>query len=76
MSPLKPRVKIVVDAEGGVEILGNRAGMEALAEYCNALRGLSDEEAKTAANHFEIADYMNNAVEGSVPTLLTLKLDL
>jgi len=36
----------------------------------------SDVEAKTPANHVHIADYMNNVVHGSVPALLTLRLDL
>jgi hypothetical protein len=49
---------------GEFEVVGNRAGLRDLAEVCFGLSQLSDDEAKTAANHYHIADYLNNAQEG------------
>ena len=60
----------------GFEIAGNREGLQGLAEVCLALSRLSDEEAKTAANHYHFADYMNNAEAGSVPLVILFKPDL
>ncbi|WHZ15545.1 MAG: hypothetical protein OJF52_002389 [Nitrospira sp.] len=62
--------------DGKIEIIGNRAGLKDLGEICLALSGLTDEEAKTPANHYHIADFMNNAELGSVETLITLNLNL
>jgi len=36
---------------------------------------MSDEDAKTAANHFIYADYMNSADDGSIPMMVCLTLD-
>jgi len=52
--------------------LGNRAGLKDLAEICRGLSKLSAEDAKTAANHYHIADYMNNAEEGSLQLIMRL----
>ena len=62
--------------DGEVEIWGNRAGLAWLGELCLGLSRLSDEEARTPANHYHIAEYMNNAEAGSVPLLFTLKVNL
>ncbi len=62
--------------DGEVEIWGNRAGLRDLRELCLGLSELTDEQANTAATHHHIADYMNNAEPGSVPLLITLKVDL
>lgn len=62
--------------DGEIEIIGNRAGLKDLGEICLALSCLTDEEARTAANHYHIADFMNNAEDGSVPMLVTLNLNL
>ena len=62
--------------DGEVEIWGNRAGLRWLGELCLGLSELSDEQAKTAANHHHIAEYMSNAEPGSVPLLVTLNLNL
>jgi len=61
---------------GEIEIQGNREGLKDLGEICLALSELSDEEAKTAANHVHFADYMNNAEDGSIPTTVLLKPNL
>jgi len=60
---------------GEVHIHGNRAGLKDLANVCEALSNLSDEEAKTAANHVTYADFMNSADEGSIPMMVCLILD-
>ena len=62
--------------DGEIEIIGNRAGLKDLGEICFALSDLSDEEAKTPANHYHIGEFMNNAEPGSVPMLITLKTNL
>ena len=60
------KLKVVRLNSGEVEIIGNRSGLRDLAEVCQALSNLSDEDAKTPANHYHIADYMSNAEEGSL----------
>ncbi len=66
----------IIYKDGEIEIIGNRKGLKDLADICVALSELSDEEAKTAANHYHLADYMNNLEEGSVPTTVLFKPDL
>jgi len=56
--------------KGEIEIVGNRAGLLGLAEMCDGLAGLTDEEAKTAANHYHVDEWMHNAEPGSVPLKL------
>ena len=70
------KLKVVRLDDGGVEIVGNRAGLKELAEVCRGLSELSDEEAKTAANHHHFADFMNNAEEGSLELVILYKPDL
>ena len=60
---------------GEIEITGNRAGLKDLAEVCKALSELSDDEAKTPANHYHISDFMNNAEEGSLELIILCKPD-
>lgn len=62
--------------EDGIEIAGDREGLQALADICVALSRLSDAEAHTPANHYHIADYMNTAEEGSIPLVILLNLNL
>lgn len=64
------KLKIVRLDSGEIELIGNRAGLHDLAEICRGLSELSDEDAKTAANHYHIADYMNNAEEGSLQLII------
>jgi hypothetical protein len=64
------KLKVVRTETGEVEILANRAALEDLAGVCKGLANLSDEEAATAANHYHIADYMNNAEEGSLSLII------
>ena len=70
------KLKVVRLQSGEVEIIGNRAGLRDLANVCCRLSELSDEEVKTGANHYHIADYMNNAEEGSLEVILLCKPDL
>ena len=59
--------------KGEVEIVGNRAGLEGLADMCSGLASLDEEAAKTAANHYHVDEWMNNAEPGSLP--LKIRLD-
>ena len=44
------RLKVMLE-KGEVQIHANRAGLRDLAKVCAGLSALSDEDAKTAANH-------------------------
>ena len=70
------KLKIVRLESGEIEIIANRAGLKDLAQVCIALIEVSDEEATTAANHYHIADYMNNAEEGSLELIVRYDPDL
>ena len=64
------KLKVIRLESGEIEIIGNRAGFKDLADVCQSLSELSDEEAKTAANHYHIADFMNNVEEGSLQLII------
>ncbi len=70
------KLKVVRLESGELEIQGNRAGLKDLAEVCKGLSDLTDEEAKTPANHYHIADYMNNAEEGSLELIILYDPDM
>ena len=70
------KLKVVRLDGGEVEVVANRAGLEELADVCRRLSELSDEEAKTAANHYHFADFMNNAEEGSLELIILYQPDL
>jgi hypothetical protein len=70
------KLKVVRLESGEIEIIGNRTGLKDLADVCNRLSDLSDEEATTGANHYHIVDYMNNAEEGSLELIILCKPDL
>ncbi|MFL6228559.1 MAG: hypothetical protein ACJ741_07240 [Pyrinomonadaceae bacterium] len=70
MSQESYKLKVRRLESGGVEIVGNRAGLSDLAEVCHRLSELSDEQARTAANHYHVADYMNNAEAGSLELII------
>ena len=70
------KLKVVRLNSGEIEIIGNRSGLKDLAEVCQGLSNLSDEDAKTPANHYHIADYMNNAEQGSLELLIRCDPDL
>ena len=75
MSREEYKLKVVRLESGEIEIVGNRAGLKDLADVCKSLSELSDEEAATAANHYHIADYMNNAEAGSLELIILCKPD-
>lgn len=75
MSNDEAKIKILYE-DGEIEIVGNREGLKFLAGVCSSLSELSDEEAKTAANHYHFADYMNTADDGSIPTMILYNPDL
>ena len=62
--------------EGGSPDTRQSCGTRDLAKVCAGLSALSDEDAKTAANHFIYADYMNSADDGSIPMMVCLTLDV
>ena len=62
------RMKVVRLDTG--EVIGNRDGLKDLAGVCQALSELSDDQAKTPANHYHIADYMNNDEDGSLELII------
>jgi hypothetical protein len=64
------KLKVTRLKGGEIEIIGNRTGLKDLADVCRGLSELSDEEAKTPANHYHIADYMSNAEEGSLELII------
>jgi hypothetical protein len=64
------KLRVVRLASGEIEIVGNRAGLRELTTVCRALSELSDEEATTPANHYHLADYMNNAESGSLEVII------
>ena len=76
MSLANYKLKVVRLESGEIEIVGNRSGLRDLAEICQGLSDLSDEDARTPANHYHIADYMNTAEEGSLELLIRYDPDL
>ena len=70
------KLTVVQSERGEIEIIANRAGLKDLAEVCVQLSELSDEQARTPANHYHIADFMNNAEEGSLQLIIVCDPDL
>ena len=70
------KLKVIKLESGEIEIIGNRAGLKDLADVCRGLSELSEEEVKTAANHYHVADHMNNAEEGSLGLIILCNPDL
>ncbi len=70
------KLKVVRLESGELEIQGNRAGLKDLAVVCQGLSELTDEQAKTPANHYHIADYLNNAEEGSLELIILYRPDM
>jgi hypothetical protein len=64
------KLRVVRLETGEIELIGNRAGLKDLAEVCQGLSELSNDAAETAANHYHIADYMNNAEDGSLQLII------
>ena len=76
MSQEPYKLKITELESGEIEIVGNRAALKDLADVCLGLSELSDEEVRTAANHYHVADYLNNAEEGSLGLTILCDPDL
>lgn len=66
------KMKIVEETPGALEIVGNREGLRFLGKICTSLSNLSDEDAKTAANHYHFAEFFGNLEQGSVKELIVL----
>ena len=69
-------LKVVRLENGEIEIQANRAALRDLAKVCQGLSELTDDQAKTSANHYHIADYMNNAEEDSLELIILLRPDM
>ena len=69
------KLKVTHLESGEIEITANRAGLKDLADMCQKLSELSNEELLTGANHYHIADYMNNAEEGSLEVIILCNPD-
>ena len=76
MSEAPYKLLVTRTPKGEIEIVGNRAGLLGLAEMCEGLAGLTDEEAKTAANHYHVDEAMNCAEPGSIPLKIRYQPDL
>jgi hypothetical protein len=68
----------VLARDDGCEIVGNREGLIGLAEICQRLAALpeDDEQAKRLGNHYHFAPWMNNAEEDSITLTILYKPDL
>jgi hypothetical protein len=66
-SVVAERIKAVATGDG-FEIIGNREGLLGLAEICQRLAALpqNDAESQQLGNHYHFAPWMNNADEGSI----------
>lgn len=53
-----------------VVVAGDREALAYLADVCLNLSKMTAEDVQTGNNHYHIADYMNNAEEGSIPTII------
>ena len=53
------------DENGEILILGNRKGLEFLSDCCIRVIGKND-----PSGHFHLMSQMNNAIEGSTPTII------
>ena len=62
--------------EDGFEIAADREALKWFSEICLALSKLSDADAKTAANHYHLDEYLGNAEAGSIPLVILYKPDL
>ena len=64
---MKEVEKLVVNKNGKIEIMGNWSGLKFLGKVCIGLSELTDEEAKTPANHYHFEEGMDSASqEGSI----------
>ena len=64
------RLSVTANDRGEVAILGNRAGLRALAAICTGLADLSDEDLRTPANHYHLDEDFWGTEKGSVPLTL------
>ena len=76
MSEEAYKLRVVRLDTGELELVANRVGLRDLAEVCKGLADLTDEEDKTAANHYHIDDFMGNAEDGSIELVIRYDPDL
>jgi hypothetical protein len=60
----------------GFEIAADREALLWISEVCQGLANLTDEEAKTGANHYHLDEYLGHAEPGSTPLVILYKPDL
>ena len=59
----------------GFEIAADREALIWISEICLNLSKLNDADAKTAANHYHLDEYLGNAEPGSIPLVILCKPD-
>jgi len=67
------RLQVALKERGGtpeVEILGNRAGLKALAAICSGLAELTAEQLLTPGNHYHLDECFWGTEKGSVPLIV------
>jgi hypothetical protein len=75
-SRLKVTLKQARDGSAEVDIIGNRAGLRALAAICAGLSELTNEQLLTPANHCHLDEWFWRTETGSVPlTVYCLEAD-
>jgi hypothetical protein len=68
-----PGARLRVMLKGGrdgspeLDILGNRAGLRALAAICAGLAELADEQLASPANHYHLDEIFWGSEKGSIP---------
>ena len=61
--------------EGGIEINGNRKGLNALAAICSGLAELTAEDLRTPANHYHLNEDFWGTEPGSIPLTVYCRED-
>jgi hypothetical protein len=68
----------IVASDDGVEIIANREGLNGLADICQRLAKLPEDNdlAKQLGNHYHYAPWMNNTEDDSITLTILYKPDL
>jgi hypothetical protein len=62
--------------EDGFEIAADREALIWISDICRQLSQLDEQEAKTAANHYHLDEFLGRAEPGSIPLVILYKPDL
>jgi hypothetical protein len=68
----------IIAVHDGIEIIANREGLNGLADVCQRLAMLpeDDEQARRLGNHYHYAPWMNNTEQDSIALMILYKPDL